>query len=707
MSPTPLTSSRRERLLKWGVPLLLALFTAAIWCVQHRRTTPADWQYPLTFTGDTMEILVRLKAVSEGDPLSFFSQKMDRLGAPFGADWSEYPVSDRLLFFVFGNIARVTGLNVASNLAVLMAAVTSALSFYGCARYLRSKRLWCFVGALLFAFTYQAAFRRLAHLWLAYSYTVPLALLTSWLLASSKRLSWRSGSGKLCLATSAILGVSNPYNLYLFLQLIGFSFLANLIHKQRRRFLPFCAVCIFVSLGAWALFQGSSLITRSEERPVAAISRNYSGTELYALKPVDLFVPPANHHSTAMASIGHRYLRWAAIKGETFYPYLGVTCIAGLVWLIFECVRRVSQRKKLSAHGPQTGWIVLFSVPGGINSLLALFLGLQIFRATNRFSIFISCLVLLFMVSRASRFLRRWPAWVKISLAATVLIFGLWDQLPTRTPENYFAQTKKVTDSDAGMGRTIDTQLPAHAMIFQLPVEDFPEAPPESGMPEYEHFRPYLQTTTARFTYGVVKHHAIGQWQHDYEKLPPAALAQALERIGFAGIFIDRRGYPDRGTSLVKALQETGRKVIWDQDEFVVVALTPSANPQLPVAAQFTFGQGWYNIPDGERWAFENAYLSFYNPLDRPLEASMRFNVIAPDERVISVKTRNTTLLSKKATPEPTIISSKLMLQPGINVLALASDTPAIRVSEARYGLRAFGISNLTLELTSEPSLKP
>src|SRR4051812_43108631 len=183
----------------------------------------ASWQIPTDYRGDSLEILARIEAAREGDTIPLRAQWISRLGAPFGANWSAYPASDLPLVWLLGQVARVTGVFAAANLALLLATVTAALSFYGCARWLRVRWEWAFASALLFAFTFQTFGRGLPHLFLVFSWTVPPALLTSGLVAGSRRLKFGSSSGLFCVITATVIGAGNPYTLFLFLQLLGWA----------------------------------------------------------------------------------------------------------------------------------------------------------------------------------------------------------------------------------------------------------------------------------------------------------------------------------------------------------------------------------------------------------------------------------------------------------------------------------------------------
>jgi len=653
-----------------------------------------------------MENLVRIKAVADGELLPFMPQKVSRLGAPFSADWSEYPVSDKLLFFVYGNLARFTGVNVASNLAVMFSVITAALSFYGCARFMRARSEWCFGAALLFAFTYYSFFRGLPHLWLAYTYTVPLALLTCWLVGSSRRLRWPSMGAAFCLGTSAIVGVSNPYNLYFFLFLLGLATGAQWLWHGRKGNFWMGVACGLAAVGAYALLQSDGWLYASNEGATSLISRNYAGTELYSLKFVELFVPPINHHLSVLASLGYRYLRWASFKGEVFAPYIGLVGTVGLGWIFIELTRRFARgtSHRVPAYGVQIGWILIFAAPGGINSLLALAFGLNVFRATNRFSIFIPAIILMFLAVRLSRVSRTWPRWTGVGLMLCGVGLGLYDQIPRSQAPEVWAAIRNEVEADAALGRKIEKNLPSGAMIFQLPVVDFPEWRPPNGLPEYEHFRLYLATHSIRLSYASLKQRAAFQWQHEYEKLDPSAMAAALEEAGFAAICIDRRGYADRAEELLAAFCTVGKPVLEDSanGDFVVIRLDPAKTPRWPIAKELTVGRGW-NPPDGENaetWTYGPATWSYYNPYPYPVVASLGFDVKAlqPCEFTLAV---NGVEKLRHQTGENAFQAKieQLPLNPGVNRFDLATSAGAVRVTEERWGLRGFAIKNLAFKV--------
>ena len=703
--------------------VMLALLTAGIWCWQHDRLVGANWSVPLDYTGDSLEILARIKAAAEGDLVPFGAHVLHRLGAPFGADWTEYPGSDDLANFALGQIARVIGVAAASNLALLLAHVTAALAFYGCARLLRHRWDWAFAGALLFAFSFFSLSRGLPHLWLTFTYTVPLALLTCGLIAAARRTPMRRTWRWLCYATAAVLGASNPYNLFLYLQLLAWAVLARWwrsgwLAPQRRswsREVRLGLACGLVAVAVCAAIHARIEYGTAGGNDAPLLVRNYAGTEIYGLKPIELVLPPSRHHSPWLAALGHRYLRWTDWRGEAFSPYLGLVGAAGLLWMFAALARSLLARSRPRLSGPAlpAAWILLFSVIGGVNSILAFYLGLDLFRATNRYSIFLLALALLFLVARLSRLTRTWRPAVRLGAVGAVVVVGLWDQLPVRTGRDASRRIAEQVNADRRLGEVLEQRLGPRAMVFQLPVLDFPEGRPQLGVNEYDHFRPYIATRTLRFSYGEPKGRARGTWQRDCSRMTPADLIQTLEGAGFAGLYFNPRGYPDGAAGLLAELASAGRaEIIQEPGEGPgVVRLRPAEHPQPPVARSLTFGVGWNRrapdeASDAPHWTNGPAALSFYNPFPQALVAPARLVLSSAGERTVRliVNGREQTRLRVSAEPQELDLPA-VELRPGINRLELDTAEPAIRVSEQRLKLRAIAVRQFQLRPPGQPNV--
>jgi hypothetical protein len=691
----------------WPVFLLLALATA-VWCWHYDRWTIASWQVPTCYSGDAHEILARLQAAAEGDIWPGKSQVISRLGAPFGAHWNAYPTPDKLLMVAIGGISRLTGLFVAANLGLWLAQVSAALSFYLVARTLRIRWEWSVAGALLFAYTYSTFHRGLAHFSLIFSWTVPLGLLAVWLVAGSRRLEWRRPGAWLCLGAAVALGAHNPYNLFFWLQLMGWAVVAQWLGARRRPNLQIGLTALGLAVAVFVVMHLEVWLHVDEPEGAPLLVRNYGGTEHFALKPVELFIPPATHRWAPMAFLGSRYLRWSDWRGEDVHPYLGFIGIAGLVGLVIVTVRRIFARQAVPGPALAVAWLAAYSSVGGITNLLAFFAGLQVFRATNRVGIFLSGIVLFFLMGRLSRATAGWARGGRLAAALSVAAIGLLDQVPRPAPPELVRETAAAVAVDREFGRALEAALPAGAMVFQLPVQGFPEVVPPGRLTDYELFRPYLATHTLRFSYGAAKFRARSRWQLDLERAPVLELVRRLEAYGFAALYLNRKGYEDRADALLRDLAALGydRKIQSSGGHQVAVVLRPAARPHSPLAHALSFGRGWNPPVEGVRWAFDDAVLSYFNPFDEPISIDLQVPLRAIGPREVTLLHEGRPVGSIRADRDEHVLAvSHLTLAPGMNRFRLESDEPAARGGAGLYQLRSFGTANIRVQVHPPPKL--
>lgn len=290
------------------------------------RVSPGPWGLPINCDGDAVQFLTWVKAASEGEYYPFLPVTVDRLGAPFGANWNDYPMYEKSLTLLVGLCARLIGVFLAGNLAVLGAHVTAVVSFYLVCRFLKVRREWAFMGAILFGFAYFNLWRGLQHLLLAYTYTLPPALLSCALIARSARVRLRNAPGRFCIVVAGVMGLSNPYNLNLYLQLMVFALLAQGLSSRRRENLQVGGVCLVSAVAAFVLVNGGTFIYRLQHGPnPEGIVRNYYESEQYGLKLMECFIPPPSHNVHLLGAIGEKYDQAPKISGEVFSPDHGLS----------------------------------------------------------------------------------------------------------------------------------------------------------------------------------------------------------------------------------------------------------------------------------------------------------------------------------------------------------------------------------------------
>jgi phosphoglycerol transferase len=267
---------------------------------------------------------------------------------------------------------------------------------------------------------------------------------------------------------------------------------------------------------------------------------------------------------------------------------------------------------------------------------------------------------------------------------------------------------------------TLESSLPPGAMIFQLPVVPFPEAGRVEQMPDYEHTLPFLTSHRLRFSYGQLRPSPVLAWARHVSRLPAAEMANALERAGFAALWINPRGYADHGEKLVAALTAAGRRGLQAAeaaDGVWIFRLRPAAAPQLPDFSDPRFGDRWNErVPDGSplllarhgwfqaeydgtnhwRWATREAELGVW--LDGPAaQAMLRFTLGGP------AASRVTLRLGKKAFP-PLAAGGQaheiaVELQPGLNTLVWQLEGATFHPGGADPRELGFMVENLSVSV--------
>ena len=676
--------------------VLVAAMAALIWVAHFDRWTAESWHLPTQYSGDAHETLARLQAAAEGDTGLFKSQVIERLGAPFGAHWNAYPTPDKLLMSALGLLVPALGLYFTANLALVLAQISAAVAFYVAARWLRCRWEWACAGGLIFAYTYHTFHRGLAHFSLLFTWTVPLGLLAAWLVAGSHHLAWKSRGAGLCLVAATALGVSNPYNLFFWLQLMAWAVFAQIVGGRQRTNIQIGLAGIALAIGACVVANTERWVhvDDTDARPV--LERNYAGTERYALKPVEMFIPPSYHRWDYFASFGRRYVAWSNWRGEGVTPYLGLAGVAGLGWLMIVAARRALSRRSVPPQAMAVAWLLAYASIGGVTNLLAMFAGLQIFRATNRAAIFLSAIAVWWLVAGLSRISGRLPRGVRFAAAAAVAALAIPDQLP-QAGRGQIEAARQVVQSDREFGAQLESALGAGAMVFQLPTLEFPEAEPPRGMVDYEHFRPYLATQTLRFSYGSPRQRARGGWQRDLRNAPASSLVPALEASGFAALYLNRKAFEDRGDALLRQLAALGydRRIDSRDREQVAVLLQPSPQPRLPLGRRLTVGLGWKIRPDdGAPWSYDDGALSFFNPYPNPITVELQLTLTSRRHRRLTLELDGTPLRDVDIPADTTrVVVPSLALAHGVHRFHLRSREAPGERDDAPNEVRAFKLA--------------
>jgi hypothetical protein len=608
VSPSPTRFKPWRSELGYQIPTLLAV--ALLWCVYYNKWPGSHgFGVPTAYIdrGDTLYILGVAKAFSELP--SPWNLHIERLNAPFGADWNDYPQSEKLLYYSLGLLGRFFEVGVAVNVALLAVHLIAAICFAWTARRLRVSAPVAVAGGILYSFSPFLLGRALPHLNISTVWHIPLVVYLVYRLATSESTPARRiqiGAALLMAATSLL----NPYYAALAIQLV---LLATLRAWLQRRAAVARLGMALAAVGVGVFFAGQVNVFIRTLR--AGANATFSGRSLgavmnWGLRLPDLFLP-RNHPIEPWVEFAESHYFQAGNPGsENGFAFLGfVGCgvlLAIVAWTIV-CLLR----ERFDAV-PWEAWLlvytVFFAIAGGGNYLLAA-LGMNWLRAANRYSIVILCLVLLWGCRMAgswrSPLVRNGVVYALVTLSVLEFFF----RRPRDTADGDL-KTAATCASDARFAHELEASLPAGGAVFQLPVAHFPESPSIESMHDYEQFRPYIWSNSLRFSYGTHKGREREDWQTFAANLSPAELLKYLGEHGFDAVLLNRRGFADRGVALEKALGEHSEQIAGGGSGDLVafrVKHTGDTLPQeySPITLDSGFPWGWEH-GSGGRWAWSN-----------------------------------------------------------------------------------------------------
>ncbi len=659
--------------------VFFALVTAIviIWCIIYGRTSLAAWNTPVVYGDDATCGLAYAQAFLNGETVPVLQKFVKSLNAPFVANWNDYPVTEELIFALIGWLGRGIGLFASANAILLLAHVLAGLSFLWVARTLKYKTAFSLAGAILFAFSPLIIWRNLAHLTVAYYSHVPLFLLVTWWTYSGRITLW-GRKWWIAAAVSFITGTFNPYYTCMYLQFLGFGVLLHSVRKQ------WGEAAMALSLGCLAmaafLLMNADTLSYSLQHGSNLVARPLNELIQFGLKVPDLFMPPPYHRWNWWASFGQsRYYLASGLTGEMWSPYLGFAGIAGLIWLAGLSIFRLFQGKPrcIPVQAWQTLWVLAFSLVGGVNLILGI-LGFNLFRASNRLSIIILCVSLLFLIRQLSR---HCPRRLALPVAFILLAVGLADQLPPPPTKAEIEQYAQQIQSDREFTAGMESGLPPGAMVFQLPVVGFPEYGPVNKMADYEHLIPYLYSKRLRYSYGTDKGRASETWQAEVERMPPSEMAAKLEEYGFGAVYLNTKAFKDGGAKLIDDLRDAGKPVLLvsSRKDLVAIRLTPAAIPSMPEIPPFC-GPAWSGDEPGVgRWAVaRETSIEFWNTQKENTTISIQFGLATLKQRHVRISFNSELFDDFDLQPnaERAIGPQVVTLVPGKNTMRFVTNVP-------------------------------
>lgn len=566
---------------------LLALVTVA-WCWANGKWTPAAWSEPTAYLEpdkcDVVHALAMMKAAGDGQFVPLAWKNVAELGAPHTGNWNDWPLLEEMQVLLFAGLAKIFGLYGGLNIGMLLGHWLAAGTFYAVARFLGCLRSWAFIGGLAYGLAPFLFAQSPHHITTEYVWHVPLFLLVWQWVSTDPGLEWGSRRFWFAVAVGGLTGLQSPYFTNILCQLTLLGAAARAWRLRSAASLTPALAVIAAAAVAFAVMNMDTWTYRLANGPnQGALVREYKWLEIYGLKLVDLVIPPVTHHSAALAQFAAAHRAGAPLLDEG--SYLGIVGIAALALLAVTAARNAAEHRgeSLPAAAWQVLWIVICFTTGGLNAILGAF-GFTLFRTGCRYSIVILAIALMYaaewLSGRQRQAEAKMPAdTLRIGVLTAVVglcLLILWDQVPRAPTAEQTATIVRQVEADRAFVGEMESVLPEGAMVFQLPVMDFPESP-LPGISSYDHFRPYLYSRSLRYSFGSMKGRPREEWQKAVQaKLIEGAVpdqqaqkirfnianvnkaVDEIQKRGFAALYVNRNGFPDRGKGLFEALAELG-----------------------------------------------------------------------------------------------------------------------------------------------------
>jgi phosphoglycerol transferase len=561
-----------------------------------------DLGIALSYQGDGFHYLTVIKGIVENG--WFFENP--RLGAPFAGLHLDFPIPD-LGTLVAIKLLTLLGSDPAAifNILFLAGFFLVPLSAYVAARGLDIPAPASIVIATAFnllPFHYERA----GHLFYTLYFTIPIYVYVAMRLIEGNA-AW--GDPRRMALRVALVAAAATFGLYY--AIFGFALLVfTALHacRENTKAAAESALLAGTIIASLLVCLSPNIIHRMIEGPNAqAAKRSPAESEYYALRASLLVIPPPSHRVPAFARAGTSFRSQAPLVNENASSWAGSAGAIGLtisVLAVLGLALRGEGALRAVRASRANVFLLLFGTMGGIGAIFNYLVWPQI-RAYNRISVFIAFVSLLVLAlawrSGSSALSRARGAGLWI-LCGVVLLAVAADEVPGPGMLKAMADTYRPQyEADRAFARELEARLPRAAMVFQLPHIRFPESPPIHRAGSYDGFVPYLHTNSLRFSFGAMRGRPEADWIDELALLPPQSLAAAVERLGFAAILVERRGYADGGQAIRQALAARGIPVLRESGDYIAFGLNPPPAPEKAAVRPLVWRMlsGFHGI---ERW---------------------------------------------------------------------------------------------------------
>jgi phosphoglycerol transferase len=514
-----------------------------------------DLSLPYVFAGDGLAVLWLVQRAMEG-----WVFNNPRSGFPFGSSFLDYPGSDSGSFLAYKILGNLAHSNFAAfDLYLLFSFPIVFVMSFVVFRSFDIRKAYSAMAAALFTFA-PFHFSRFfyghdLYLWyfgvpLFFYYGKNLYLYgrTHWGLSNP----WRAGSMLLGVVSLSCFGVYFAFFGLIVLAVCGAAGAFRL--RSIRPVLNTVLFCAAIGLGVVVNLL-PNIIDRHERGVNPEIAARVPWeTEMYALKTIHLLLPQPDHRIPALGAFARNYDATFPLSNTT--SSLGVVGTIGFLAIILAAGAALSGRPSkplFSLTSIVVLSLLLISTVGGFNVLFALLVS-PLIRGWDRISIFID-----FGAVLAFALLIDGAKWVNATLwrpaiaAACIATVGLLDQTPTsyRPAVEAGMRTASV---DRDFIQKIEAAMPPGSAIYDLPYIAFPESAPVQQLSVYDLGTGFINSKTLKWSFGGMAGRPGDLFYRGLSKKSIPEQIAAIKKLGFSGVYVDRRGFADHGAAIVTDL---------------------------------------------------------------------------------------------------------------------------------------------------------
>ena len=512
---------------------------------------------PFVFHGDGISHQILVTRLSEGWWIN-----NDRQGFPFGSNHLSFPITENailliLKFFLTLGLSVTTSINILLLIGFPLAFLTS----YFVLRSFNIGESFSLVGGMLYVFTTYHVHHFLHFMYASY-FVVPIFFWISFhLIVGEKRSKWLNNRFRLFCLLIVLSGFATYYVIFGCI-LILFTTLFFLKSKQIKSQLTDCSFVISSLFFGLVLNSIPTIWLYFFERSgdfSNPIVRSRTDADVFSFRLAQLLLPNQDHIIPFVKENVLRFnesIPWAI---HTYPSSLGLYAALGLIVSFFVLFSSIGQSKnqiEVSFLARMAWLLVLVGTIGGLGPILS-YIGFEQIRHWQRISIFIafpcvaiSCLSIQYLIRNVSKSL-------KLLVCVALVLFGIIDQVGGSVPfsksvdtEEYFSSREFITQ--------IEISLPNESAVYNLPFVEYPETIAPGTMQTYHQGLGFIGSKSLKWSYGAMKGSIGDDFWRSLSNEDIETQIRIVKRMGFAGVYVDLRGYEDGGRRIVSELVSAG-----------------------------------------------------------------------------------------------------------------------------------------------------